>query len=100
MAVVPIKAAIQAYAEDKITPAEMPMDPNNKRNSDLRYAPSFVSNGKTCPQVYTTESLAKFLGMTTGDGTPQEKFLAAFGALELIEQGYLKETFPAGSERS
>jgi hypothetical protein len=30
--------------------------------------------------------------MTAGEKQPQEKFKAAFGALELIEQGYLKET--------
>jgi len=69
------------------------MDPkiNDKH---IRYAPSFVSGTilrAGTEHAYTEQSLARFLGMTQGDGDPQEKFRAAFGALELIEQGYLKE---------
>jgi hypothetical protein len=74
--------SVQAYAEGKISPAEMPRDPDNKRNAVLRYAPSFSPDGKTGGPVYTSESLAKFLGMTEStSGQPQEKFKAAFGAL-------------------
>jgi hypothetical protein len=87
-----IKATIQAYAEGKISPAEMPMDPKTRDNY-ICNAPSFVKGicGARSTHPFTEDSLAKFLGMTDGSGRPQEKFNAAFGALELIEQGYLKE---------
>jgi hypothetical protein len=69
----------------------MPMDPKTN-TKHIRYAPSFVAGvlvaGNEHP--FTEDSLAKFLGMTS-KGQPQEKFSAALGALELIEQGYLKE---------
>lgn len=65
------------------------MDPKTNKQS-IRYAPAYAVSGQTaCP--YTEEALAKFLGMMTPDRQVQEKFRAALGALELIEQGYLKE---------
>lgn len=90
-----VRAAVQAYAEGKITLDEMPVG-EDTRKGYIRYAPSFMA-GVPAPPVgarpYTMDSLAKFLGMVrSGRKEPQDRFVAAFGAVELIEEGYLSET--------
>jgi hypothetical protein len=55
---------VQALAEGKIAPKEMPIDPKTNVG-DIRYAPSFTSiaPAQRIPETrYTIDSLAKFLG--------------------------------------
>lgn len=89
-----IKSAIEAYTQGKVKPEEISMATGQGKRSDIiLYAPHFAEvSGAPATSPYTEDSLAKFLGMSAPNGEPQEKFKAAFGALELIEQGYLKES--------
>ena len=87
-----IAAGVQAHGAGKILPSEMPVD--SKTNTTvIRSAPSFsVSGTDPVPHPYTTEVLAKFLGFVKSqDRAPTSNFLAAFGAVELIEFGALCE---------
>jgi hypothetical protein len=89
------RAAVQAYSEGKIKPEELPFAPDTRKDR-IRYAPSFIAGEPTPPgsvRPYTVESLATFLGMMQPDkNNIQIKFTAAFGAVELIEEGLLTES--------
>ena len=83
-----IKATVQAHGAGKIAPDEMPIS-NPKM---LRFAPSYSVGGKTpAPgesHPYTVDALAKFLGLVKQKSQePKDSFHAAFGAIELIEEG-------------
>jgi hypothetical protein len=59
-------------------------------------APSF-SSGVSAPaggaHPYTVETLAKFLGGMKHNGEVNNSFRAAFGAVELISEGYQRSLF-------
>jgi hypothetical protein len=88
---------VQALAEGKIAPKEMPIITGERqRNDAIRVAPSFVESQLLASQqlptgAYTVEALAKFLGEVGSDGRPHAGFRAMFGALELLSEGYLTE---------
>ncbi len=89
-----VRATVQAYADGKILPAEMPVG-QDARESYLRDAPSYsiVPAGRRPARPYTMTSLGDFLGMLESEKqTPNHKLQAAVSALELIEQGYLSES--------
>lgn len=95
-----ILAAVEAHGAGKIAADEMPIDPSTNKNV-IRYAPGFgpVTAGVTGAHPYTVEVLAKFLGMVkTGSQTARDSFVAAFGAVELISEGYLTEERIKGLE--
>jgi hypothetical protein len=89
-----ITAAVKAHGEGKIAPDEMRIE-SKTRDDAIRYAPGF-SQTACAPSEgahpYTVEALAKFLGMVKPDNQrPRDSFVACFGALELIDEGYLSE---------
>ena len=63
----------------------------------IRYAPSFSQSPSSVPETdhakypYTIQTLAGFLGFVQPDGQSLRSFEAAFGAVELIEEGYLTD---------
>jgi hypothetical protein len=73
---------LQALGEGKITPEEMPVPPDTRKDH-IRYAPGF-GGGPSADRVlpYTVEALAKFLGEVQPNNAPRESFRAAFDALE------------------
>ena len=96
-----ISAAVEALGAGRILAEEIAL-PKDVNDRYMRYAPSFsapVQPGCTGQQVdenkrkypYTIEALAKFLGMVRVNGAATENFTASFGALELINEGYLTE---------
>ena len=89
-----IRAAVEAHAAGKILAKEMPIPPHTKPNY-IRYAPAFSSESSTNSDhlyPYTIEALAAFLGHSKSSGeAAKDYFRAAFGAVELIADGYLTE---------
>jgi hypothetical protein len=96
-----IRATVQAYAEGKVSSEEMPVG-DRSRIGELRYAPSFQrhENSVGCSDTvslhpYTVLSIGLFIGMTDdhteGGKRPKQSLRRAMNALELMEQGYLKE---------
>lgn len=64
------------------------------KDTAIRYAPTYTTGLAANPvkdSAYTTETLVTFLGFVQPDGQATTAFLAAFGALELIKEGYLTE---------
>jgi hypothetical protein len=89
-----IRATVDAYAEGKISLGEMPI-PSKTNDEFIRNAPSFLLSGTPgVPHPYTAQSLALFLGMVKPgeQDKPNERFTGAIWALELIDQGILKES--------
>ncbi len=91
-----IRAAVQAYGDGKITEKDIPT-PSELAKKDFRYAPKFVKVGGGEPPspprpVYTSNTIGKFLGLNTSDGKASERLRIALDALELIEEGYIKES--------
>ena len=87
-----ITAAVQALAEGKIKPTELPIAPHTK-SQHVRYAPSYSSTGAAPVDAhpYTIEGLAKFLGEVDKRGEPRDTFKTVFGMLELLSDGHLTE---------
>jgi len=79
----------------------MPIDAKT-RDGYVRYAPSFSQTQSATTVVahpYTAEAVAKFLGFVKqGSQQPTNNFYAAFGAQELISEGYLTEPRIKGLE--
>jgi hypothetical protein len=73
-----------------------------KRSDVIRDAPSYVAVGSEAAAAplhpYTVLGLADFLGLLQPNGTPKPSFEAAFGAVELISEGYLSESRIKGLE--
>jgi hypothetical protein len=94
-----IRAAVEAYGAGKISEKEMPVDAKTNASA-LRYAPSFLLSGPSGgPHPYTVDSLARFLGTVKPETQKATNgFVAAFGSIELIEEGYLTEARIAGLE--
>jgi hypothetical protein len=81
-----VRAVVEAAAKGTIKLEEPP--PTTKK-SDIRYAPSFLIGKKPSvgPAVpYTTHSIGSFLAL------PQRKVSSSLWALQLIEEGLLKES--------
>jgi hypothetical protein len=91
-------AAVEAHGAGKILASEMPIDPKTNIAA-VRYAPSYVIDPSLVAATdhpYTIEALARFLGLVkAGSLSPKDSFVAAFGAVELISEGYLNEALPA-----
>jgi hypothetical protein len=71
----------------------MPIEPHTKPEH-VRYAPGFSSSPAGGEDhKYTVQALAKFLGLLKPGNRqePRNSFVAAFGAVELISEGYLTE---------
>lgn len=103
-----IRAAVETYGAGKISvgEGEGKIAPASKTNTTvLRYAPSYsiseacvvAATTDTC-FPYTVETLATFLGFIQPNGQSTTAFIAAFGALELIKEGYLTEARIKGLE--
>jgi len=93
-----IRAAVEAYGAGKINEGEKggEIQPAPKTNlTQIRYAPSFslpnLSSLAANEHPYTMQTLASFLGFVQPSKQPTTMFDAAFGALELIKEGYLTE---------
>lgn len=101
-----VEAVIEAFAEGKI---ELPPVPFMTRPDAIREAPSFIpgmthmvdtselsvreardarEKDRVGRRIYTTESLARYLGWTIKHDEPADKAYAILNALTLIEQGY------------
>jgi hypothetical protein len=86
-----ITSAVQALGAGKIKPEEMPVSDDTRKNV-IRYAPGFGRSTAAGDRPYTVDGLARFLGEVKSNGEAHEAFRAAFGALELISEGYLAES--------
>jgi len=87
-----VRAVVEAAAQGTIKLAEPP--PTMKK-SDIRYAPSFLAGKEPSdrPAVpYTARSIGSFLGWLRENGEPQRKVSSSLWALQLIEEGLLKES--------
>jgi ParB-like chromosome segregation protein Spo0J len=86
-----VRAVVEAYAKGQI---KLPA-PSAQR---VRFAPSFVERSSSSARAededhpYTAREVAEFLGWLEPSGEPQDKVYAAFGALEFIEDGVLRES--------
>lgn len=93
-----VRATVAAYAKGQITINEMPPPEAKVRDTNTRYAPSFVMGG--CVPVsgthpYTAITLGRFLGLTKKGGQGEQaaaRLLTALNALEMIEMGILRES--------
>jgi hypothetical protein len=107
MAVFHITSVLKALGSGQIKPEEMPIATGERQRTDkIRVAPGFsvgqsAASGALPPGAYTVDGLAKFLGEVKEDttGWATEAFKAAFGALELISEGYLAESAIKGLDQ-
>jgi hypothetical protein len=91
-----IRNVVVAFGEGKI---ELPAVPEDTPKKAIRFAPRF--GGADVLDVrpersYTAASLGIFLGWLEPSGAPQERIYNALSALELIEEGVMKEEQFAG----
>lgn len=100
-----IRATVEAYGAGRISVGdglgEIHPVPKTK-DSVVRYAPSFClpsgSSVAATDHPYVMQTLANFLGFVQPNGQPTVAFDAAFGALELLSEGYLTESRIRGYE--
>lgn len=111
-----IQAAVEAHGQGRILFDEMPLDPSTRRDQ-MRYAPGFSTPAvsdtagvipERDPKAfrdfvqknhgYTLNDLAKFLGLMQPKGDLRPSFIAAFGAVELLSEGYLTDAKISGLE--
>jgi len=115
-----IKAAVAAHGSGKIGKDEMPFPPGTDPKL-VRFAPKYTAGTAAVPvgdspearaaraafskeiaeknerHAFTVEALAKFLGLVKQESQrPKDSFVAAFGALELVSEGYLTEARTKG----
>ena len=91
-----IRAVVEAFGAGLIT---LPAVASSTSKNQMRFAPYFTMgdpvHAHTPPyddRAYTAESLADFIGWMQPNGKPKRKVNTALAALELIEQGVLKDS--------
>lgn len=86
-----VRAVVEAYAEGKIKLRGI--DPKTYKGQ-VRYAPSFLLREVSVDRnfAYSRQTVAEFLGWLKPSGEARDKVYSTLTALQLIEEGILKES--------